>query len=477
MAVMKRTSSSTDRATAYALAVIAGEIVAGPHVRNACQRHMDDLQNGTARGLKYDEALAARALRFFEGKLKLSEGQFEGRAFQAHPAQAFIIGSLFGWQKLSNDFGWVRRFRRAYIEQGKGNGKSPLAGGIGLYGLMADGESGAEIYAAGATKDQAGILFRDAVKMVGKSPDLAGRIKASGGVGREYNLAYLAKGSFFRPISREAKRTGSGPRPHMALCDEVHEHPDRGVMEMLERGFKFRRQPLLLMITNSGSDRNSVCWEEHEHAVKVAAGNLNIKTMDEHYSGMAKKHWNLSEHHDTLSSQHGEKENYGAESDHAAASNRHEQAAEAYEQAAEAHKAGDSKGAEDHASKAEDHAGRAESIFASAPASALEVVKAADILAKAEKRTTEARSVLRSKFMGTLVGEVLQAAGTSEGVKKSWEKRKNAPPVFKVGDNVHVNDGSSDGYHGHVNSVREEQEEGYAHRYLIHYPRRFPIRF
>ena len=27
------------------------------------------------------------------------------------------------------------------------------------------------------------------------------------------------------------------------------------------------------MITNSGSDRNSVAWEEHEHAVKVAAGN------------------------------------------------------------------------------------------------------------------------------------------------------------------------------------------------------------
>ncbi len=43
-------------------------------------------------------------------------------------------------------------------------------------------------------------------------------------------------------------------------------------MEMLERGFKFRRQPLLLMITNSGSDKNSICWEEHEHAVRVAAG-------------------------------------------------------------------------------------------------------------------------------------------------------------------------------------------------------------
>ena len=278
-------SSSIDRATAYARSVVDGETVAGPHVRNACQRHLDDLEKGEARGLRYDEKLAARALRFFETKLKLSEGQFEGKAFKAQPAQAFIIGSLFGWQRLSEDHGWVRRFRRAYIEQGKGNGKSPLAGGIGLYGLTADGEAGAEIYAAGATKDQAGILFRDAVKMKDQSPDLAKRVSSSGGPGREFNLAYLKAGSFFRPISREAKKTGSGPCPHMALCDEVHEHPDRGVMEMLERGFKFRRQPLLLMITNSGSDRNSVCWEEHEHAIKVAAGNRNAKDGDAFYLG------------------------------------------------------------------------------------------------------------------------------------------------------------------------------------------------
>ncbi|MBD9640749.1 terminase large subunit [Ensifer sp. ENS07] len=271
-------SLKTDRATAYAEAVVAGKIVAGPHVRNACRRHLDDLKRDD---LHFDEAAAAKGIRFFEEKLKLSEGQFEGRPFRSHPAQDFIIGSLFGWKRLD---GW-RRFRRAYIEQGKGNGKSPLAGGIGLYGMMADGEAGAEIYSAGATKEQAGILFRDAVKMVDKSPDLDKRLKRSGSPGKEYNLAYLAKGSFFRPVSRETKKTGSGPRPHMALVDELHEHADGGIIEMLERGFKFRRQPLLLMITNSGSDRNSACWAEHENAVKAAAGNADAKDDDAHYLG------------------------------------------------------------------------------------------------------------------------------------------------------------------------------------------------
>lgn len=263
-----QTSSSVDRTEEYALAVVAGEIVAGPHVRNACRRHLDDLRRGHERGLTYDPDAAAYAFRFFEGMLMLSEGQFEGTPFRLHASQAFIIGSLFGWKRADG----TRRFRRAFIEQGKGNGKSPMAGGIGLYGLTADHEAGAQVYAAAAKKEQAGILFADAVKMVKASKDLKRRLEFSGGEGREYNIAFHPNGSFFRPVSRDTGKTGSGPRPHFVLADEVHELPDRKSIEMLERGFKFRRQPLLFMITNSGSDRNSVCWEEHEHAVKVAAG-------------------------------------------------------------------------------------------------------------------------------------------------------------------------------------------------------------
>lgn len=273
------TTASPDRTTAYAEAVVSGRVVAGPHVRNACRRHLDDLKRDD---IVFSVEAAHKIIEeFFEGKLKLSEGQFDGKPFEVHEAQAFIIGSIFGWKRLDG----TRRFRRAYIEQGKGNGKSPLAGGIGLCGLTFDDEAGAEIYSAGATKDQAGILFRDAVKMVDQSSELDKRIKRSGSPGKEFNLAYLKNGSFFRPVSRETKKTGSGPRPHFALVDELHEHPDSGIIEMLERGFKFRRQPLLLMITNSGSDRTSACWDEHEHAIKVAAGNREAKDEDAHYLG------------------------------------------------------------------------------------------------------------------------------------------------------------------------------------------------
>lgn len=215
----------------------------------------------------WDKASYRLALEFFPEVLRLAGGQFEGEKFHLHPSQAFIIGSIFGWLRADG----TRRFRRAYIEQGKGNGKSPLAAGIGMFCLMADREPRAEVYAAASMKSQAMVMFRDAIAMWQQSEALRERLTPSGG-NPIWNLADLSTGSFFRPISSDEGH--SGPRPSCALCDEIHELQNGRVVEMLERGFKFRRQPLLIMITNSGTDRNSVCWEEHTHAVKVAAGEV-----------------------------------------------------------------------------------------------------------------------------------------------------------------------------------------------------------
>ena len=92
---------------------------------------------------------------FFEEILVLNGGKFEGTPFLLHPSQAFIVGSIFGWLRKDG----TRRYRRAYIEMGKGNGKSPLAAGIGMYGLLVDGEPRAEVYAA-ATKVRKALEYQ-----------------------------------------------------------------------------------------------------------------------------------------------------------------------------------------------------------------------------------------------------------------------------------------------------------------------------
>ena len=255
-----------DPATRYAQRVAAGKIIAGPHVRDACARHLKDLETGHLRGLVWDVSAVDHAIAFFREVLCLNGGDFEGQPFEPLAWQQFVIGCLYGWKTVDG----YRRFRVAYVETAKGSGKSPLAAGIGMYGLVADGEARAEIYAAATKQDQAMVLFRDAVAMWQQSPELHARLKPSGVGENVWNLAYLDRAAFFRPIS--ADKGQSGPRPHVALIDEIHEHRTNVVVEMMRAGTKSRRQALIFMITNSGSDRNGPCWSYHDYGSKVVSG-------------------------------------------------------------------------------------------------------------------------------------------------------------------------------------------------------------
>jgi phage terminase large subunit-like protein len=249
--------------TAYAKDVAAGRVIAGWLVRLACARHLRDMVEGPRRGLTWDLSAALHVIGFFGEVLKLNGGQFEGKPFILGPWEAFIVGSLFGWKGPDG----FRRFRTAYLEIGKGNGKSPIAAGIGHFMLLADGEARAEVYAAASKKDQAMILFRDAVAMWQQSPALQARLKPSGTGQHIWNLAYLEQSGFFRPISSDDGQ--SGPRPHCGLLDEIHEHKDSQVADLMRAGTKFRRQALIVEITNSGLDRQSICYNHHDYSIDV----------------------------------------------------------------------------------------------------------------------------------------------------------------------------------------------------------------
>ena len=238
--ILKALETNNHRTHAYALSVVKKEIIAGPDIRNACKRHLDDLLNADERGFYFDENAANRVFRFFETVLKLNGGEFENQPFKLLDWQCFILGNLFGWLRTNND---KRRFKKAYVETGKGSGKSPLS---------------------------AGILFRDAVKMVQQSPSLSSKIHLSG-KNPVWNMSF--NGGFFKPISSEGGQ--SGPRPHIALIDELHEHKSSDLIEMMIAGTKGREQPLIFMITNSGHDRSSVY---HEHCKKIAAQVVNDDT-------------------------------------------------------------------------------------------------------------------------------------------------------------------------------------------------------
>jgi phage terminase large subunit-like protein len=242
----------------YAEAVIRGEIVAGKLIRLACERHLRDLATGRERGLYFDEDAAQHAIEFF-GWLKHSKGEWAKQSFQLEPWQQFIVGVLFGWKRADG----LRRFRNAYIEIPRKNGKSTLASGIGLYLLVADGEPGAEVYTAATKRDQARITHGEATRMVKASPALRKRVRTF-----KDNLNVPATNSKYEPLGADAD-TMDGLNLHGGIIDELHAHKTREVVDVLDTATGARRQPLIFVITTAGWDRNSVCWQHHQYSSQV----------------------------------------------------------------------------------------------------------------------------------------------------------------------------------------------------------------
>lgn len=264
-----------DPVTAYARRVVDGSEVVSRLVRSACERHLRDVECGSVRGLEWKPEKAINAIDFFNEILYLPENTDAGdevdddaptepRPFILQPWQAFIVGSLFGWYTVQG----FRRFREAYIETSKGNGKTPLGAGIMLYLLVADGQRGAQVFLAAVTREQAGIAWRDVLAMVDASPELR-QLLAEGR--RANELKIVEDGSFLKPVSSE-KRGLDGKRVHGALVDELHEHATPVVVNKMRAGTKGQRNALIVKTTNSGFDRTSVCWYHHEHSRQVLDG-------------------------------------------------------------------------------------------------------------------------------------------------------------------------------------------------------------
>jgi len=55
--------------------VSEGNVIAGPDIRHACNRHLRDLKDGKNRGLFWDVDAVTRAINFFAQVLKLNGGE------------------------------------------------------------------------------------------------------------------------------------------------------------------------------------------------------------------------------------------------------------------------------------------------------------------------------------------------------------------------------------------------------------------
>ena len=266
-----------EKALDYATSVVNGEIPACKLTIAACKRQLDDLErwHDADSPYRFDPVAAERICKLAE-KLPHIKGEWakNNENIVLEPFQCFIYTTVFGWLDRKGN----RRFRRAYVEIPRRNGKSTFSAPVGIFMLAADGEAGSDVYSAATTRDQAKIVFKIAHQMAKKRPKM---LKHYGMGVLTNNIHIISTASKFEPLSADYS-TLDGLDIHCAIVDELHAHKTRQVFDVIETGTGSRAQPLIWIITTAGDNLTGVCYEQHEYIVAI----LNKVIEDETYFGV-----------------------------------------------------------------------------------------------------------------------------------------------------------------------------------------------
>lgn len=260
----------------YGERVERGEIPACEWVRKAVKRQIEDQKrfSGKSSRFYFDPDEAEKVCKFIE-LLPHTKGQLAGQKIRLEPWQIWILTTVFGWRRTADG---GRRFRRVYIEVPRGNGKSSLSSGVALYCLLADKEPGAEVYSFATTRDQAGIVFNDAKRMVQQTASLRSHF----GVEVLSHALYVPKtNSTFQAKSADGS-TLDGLNTHLAVVDELHAHRTRAVYDVVETSLGKRVNSLMWVITTAGFDTSGICYEVRTMVRNV----LNRSVVDESQFGI-----------------------------------------------------------------------------------------------------------------------------------------------------------------------------------------------
>lgn len=254
-----------DRVTSYAKLVVSGKVIVGQSVIKACQRHLDDLKRSKTKefNYKWDVEKSESALNFYN-ELTILEGD-EPETLETRGFQDFILGSLDGWVQKRTGY---RRFREAYIQLARQNGKSFLSGGKATKDSNFSTYKMGRIICAATKMDQAKIVWEEVKKFILADEDLKEMFKI---VESENTIIAGATGTKIKAIGRDTKSI-DGFRSILAIPDELHAHRTNQIYKLLQGGQRKVNSALILAITTAGFNLNSFCYEHYQFCKKVLDG-------------------------------------------------------------------------------------------------------------------------------------------------------------------------------------------------------------
>lgn len=199
---------------------------------------------------------------FIERYCRHTTGEYAGRHLILEPWQRDIVRTAFGWFRPDGR----RRYNRVDQWVARKNGKSTLASAVALKLLLADREPGSQVFSCAGDRDQARIVYSDALRMVQMDRTLLKNCKPL-----LRSITVPSTGSRYEALSSDAPRK-HGLNPHGVIFDEVHVQKSRELYETMETGMGSRRNPQMWDLSTAGDDRDTIGWEIFMYATQVATG-------------------------------------------------------------------------------------------------------------------------------------------------------------------------------------------------------------
>lgn len=224
----------------------------------------------SGKGVVFDPDRVDKVLRVYAA-LRHTQGEYAGKPITLQAWQvAYIIAPIFGWVHKDEKGVWVRVIREAWVEMPRKNGKSTVAGGIGIYMTASDGEPGAQVVVAATSKEQAGYCFKPIAQLATSSALLKRNFK---NYRSTQTVTHPKSGSYFKAVASVAEAL-HGANIACGIVDEVHLHKTPDLVEAIETGTGARRQPLMFYITTADEGKPGTVYSRKRQRIENLASGL-----------------------------------------------------------------------------------------------------------------------------------------------------------------------------------------------------------
>lgn len=253
----------------YCKDIKSGKILAGRYTKKAIERYISDRKKEKQEGFPfYFDTDRFNEFCAFAESLIIPD---IGKPLELLPWQLFIYANLYGFYYKDNPD--RRRFRQAYIEVARKNGKTTgLLFPQILYDFLIT--DAAESYLVSKDAAQAEKSFRELKAIIKADSDLTK-------VSECFTSSILYRNSRITFFSSESTAI-DGYRNSLSIIDEFHCYDSDKIVTAFRYGSRARLNGLVVIITSAGLDISSPCYAENTKCKAI----LNNTLTDESYFGI-----------------------------------------------------------------------------------------------------------------------------------------------------------------------------------------------